>query len=193
MERTAIPDKPTMRSLYLRGQFGNRWAAWSLEDFLRRPVDELMAGRPVGLMYNGKPGTQLPCYAMLKYPFVAMELAGQWVRQHNADPRLITVSEGDGADSGRVLNAEVMRSDQYFDVLYSTRDDYMRQALASAPQHAQGLRAVMLLRSKMDAASWDNLQDIFDRWPDSVVELTVYNRGVGLLGSNTVFWEVREY
>jgi len=182
-----IPDKQVMRALYERDAFGNRFRSWSLDDLAAVAL-------PVGLMYNGQPGVRLPRYAEpLETRAEIEETCAAWLAL-GCDRRRITVSQSDrAANTGRLLQGEVMRDENYLSLTYTTVDDLMRRALAAQTRHAAGLRAVLLLRGAMDAASWDTLREIWDRWPSSIVEFSVFDRGVGSLGHNTIFWEVRDY
>ncbi len=69
----------------------------------------------------------------------------------------------------------------------------MRQAMQQA-QDAVGLTAERLLRAKMTASSYSDLQTLLELYPSSVIELGVYATPVGELPNrNTVIWEVRNY
>ena len=184
-----IPDKPTMRALYERDQFGNRFRTWALVDALSGSVT-----LPVGLMYNGKPGIRLPRYAEpLETQQALQDTCAAWLAL-GCDSARITVSQSDkAANTGRILQGEVTRDEYYLSLTYTRVDDLMRAALARETLHADGLRAKWMLQQAMDAASWDTLQDIWDRFPCSVVEFSIFDRGVGTLGHNTVFWECRNY
>jgi hypothetical protein len=53
----------------------------------------------------------------------------------------------------------------------------------------EGLRAVMLLRQTLFPSSWDNVQDLFARYPSAAIEFSAYEFPVGhLRGRNTVIW-----
>lgn len=184
-----IPDKVTMRDLFMRGQFGNRWPAWTLDEYIRDGV-ELDAG----LMYNGRPGTRLPNYCLMLKRVDVAATALEWISL-GCDRNRITVSRGSQDVPGIriVLQGEIQRDENYYTLLYSTQDTYMRDALAESPQHATGLHALLLLQRHMDAASLDTINDLFDRYPSAVIEFTTYDRSAGILGHNTVIWEVRHY
>lgn len=92
------------------------------------------------------------------------------------------------------LQGEVRRSERYLDLTYTTVAKPMRDALAESTQYASGVLAVSLLRSHMNPKSYDWLQELFDRYPDHVVEFTCLDTCWGTLpGYNTIFWEVRSY
>jgi hypothetical protein len=92
-----------------------------------------------------------------------------------------------------VLQAEVMNSPRFVDMHYCLHSGVgMRQAYAMM-SYANGLTAISLLRTYLDPPSMDMLLAILCDYSDSVVELSTYPIGVGVLGWNTLFWEVRNY
>jgi hypothetical protein len=97
-------------------------------------------------------------------------------------------------DDRVTLQAEVMNSERFIDMRYAldARGMGMRQAYDQM-KHANGLRAVTILKERLDAPSWDNLCRILQEYPDSVVELSAYEIPVGVLGHNALFWEVRDF
>ncbi len=61
-------------------------------------------------------------------------------------------------------------------------------------KQADGLLAVGLLKTHMDASSYDDLQEMFAEFEmGTVIEFSTYSRKVGVLLLNTVIWEVRGY
>ncbi len=68
-----------------------------------------------------------------------------------------------------------------------------RQAFKEDLRSASPGQGYWLVRHYMDNASWDNLWVLLETWPDHVVEFSCFDKGVGELGWNTVFWEVRDY
>lgn len=52
-----------------------------------------------------------------------------------------------------------------------------------------------LLNTYLDQASFDNMESLLENFPDHVIELTCARIGskIGVLGWNTVIWEVRKY
>lgn len=57
-----------------------------------------------------------------------------------------------------------------------------------------GAAVLALLDRYMDPSSRDDLNALFELYPDATVEFTCYDRGVGdVPGRNTIFWEVRNY
>ena len=120
------------------------------------------------------------------------DLVEVW-KQKGANPSLITLNES-APDVELILQGEVMRSTDYLTLRYSRMKTAMRIALALSSHHAVGINAVNIIKSAMDPASWDDLQEIFDQYEDAVVEFSTWSRDVGNCAfRNTVLWEVRNY
>jgi hypothetical protein len=89
------------------------------------------------------------------------------------------------------LQAEVMQDERYIYIRYAIGSGVgMRQAYPTM-QHAFGLKAITILKQYLDAPSLDELFRILKLYNSSVVELSSYDRSVGVLKLNTIFWEVR--
>ena len=68
----------------------------------------------------------------------------------------------------------------------------MRKALCNG-RHISRVAALDLLQRTMDYDSWSNFLWLRETFPGHVIELSVYSEPVGLLGWNSVVWEVRSY
>lgn len=92
------------------------------------------------------------------------------------------------------IQGEVLRGIRGLELTYSTVAKPMRDALKEETLYASGLRAVMLLKARMNRASWEWLDFLLETYPDHVVEFTTFDTNWGTIpGYNTVFWEVRKY
>jgi hypothetical protein len=100
------------------------------------------------------------------------------------------------------LQGEVMSHERHIWMRWSTLGVHMRRLwefyrdanAASASKlvrNSYGLKAWMLLERVMDADSIECLRDILHDYNHPVVEFTCCNQSVGVLGWNTIFWEVR--
>lgn len=70
----------------------------------------------------------------------------------------------------------------------------MREAMARGLLTPRGyLETLALCRHFMSAPSFDDLEALFDLYPDSTVEFTCYGDHDFDRGRNTIFWEVRNY
>lgn len=182
-----ILDKRQMRALFERGEFGNRLETWCVSNIHSVRL-------PVVLMYNGVPGVQLPRYCT---PIITMQdlkaLIAEWVALGCCADNITICENGLDGPYDRCIQGEVQRCEDYLYLYWTDVSDKMRQALARRSYHTTGAAAVAILEYYMDQASWENLNHLWEVYPDSVVEFTVFRKGVGDLGWNTVFWEVRNY
>jgi len=180
-----ILDKTDSIARWQKGEFGNLLLTWgSLNEYYTSGYTG-----DVVLRYKGTGGGGWCAYGVKKEDVPTT--VEKWVLE-GAEPHRIYLNESQ-SDEGLVLQGEVMRSTQYFSLRYSTLKKKMRDALAQDQKHVDGLQAVLILRSTMDDASWDKLNDLFDQYPDSVIEFSVWDHPIGDLGWNTVIWEVRDY
>ena len=127
-----------------------------------------------------------------------------WVRLSGLAVTTVLIDE-QAPDHLSTLKGEVMRCEKYLYLRYDmTPGLRMREAMAEddftfpvfpervrGMAHVDGIRAVELIRSKMDSIGIEMLNDIFDRFPDAIVEFSCYSKRIGWACSNTVFWEVR--
>jgi len=89
------------------------------------------------------------------------------------------------------LKGEVMRTERYLYMRYDQTPGLRMRAAYPTMKHVEGLRAVNLLKQHMDNPSWECLQDLFDRYPDAMIEFSCYSIPVGRFKWNTITWEVR--
>ena len=55
------------------------------------------------------------------------------------------------------------------------------------------VETLVLINTFMDPSSRDDVDQIFDLFPDATIEFTCFSCNVGVLQRNTMFWEVRNY
>lgn len=180
--------------LYHKGYYGNHLKFWSsLAAFsLDLKTGDWDEHTPVALRTSTTPGIQLPNYCVPTAPNEVFPLALRWFMLHNISLSDVVVNEI-GPDDSIVLQGEIMRTTKHYDLHYSEVKMLMRPALKFGGKHAHGLLALEKVRSVMDASSFDNLNRLFDEFEDAIIEFSVYDKGVGVLNLNTVFWEVRNY
>lgn len=69
-----------------------------------------------------------------------------------------------------------------------------RPAFASVSTHHEGTAARQLLRRHLNENSYHDVEELFEKYPGHVVEMTALDRCFGLVpGRNAVVWEVRDY
>lgn len=175
-----------MYDLYLRGCFGNKLRTW-------RSIQEYEASdfsQPVSIRYRGDAGGRWFAYNIARQD--VQPTLQTWVAQ-GAELGRVTINEVP-PDNELLLQGEVSLSVKHYDLRYSYAKTNMREALRDHQLHANGVIALTVMKAAMDDASWWDLQTLFDRYTDSVVEFSVWSRYVGDIPfRNTVFWEVRNY
>lgn len=93
-----------------------------------------------------------------------------------------------------LFQGEVQRQVGGLYLFYTTVAKPMRDALKEQAREARGIMAYALLRHYLCPCSYEWLMVLLDRYPDHVVEFSVYAREWGTIpGYNTVFWECRKY
>jgi len=69
-----------------------------------------------------------------------------------------------------------------------------RQIMLKPEPTLSGVAAVAKLKGVLNENGWDDVQDLLDLYPDHVLELSVFDRCLGVLpGRNYIMWEVRHY
>lgn len=180
-----IRSKLEMYSLYEKGEFGNRFECWpSLQAMLNSDCPDGQIN-----MRHRTNGLSGFLYMNLSRSDV-LEIMGREV----IPEREIPFTKGDQKDARfRTFQGEVVEDENGWSLHYSMLKEPMRSDLLKAGLYAQGLRARLLVRHFFDQSSYENLTHIFNQYPKHVVEFTCFSRSVGVLGWNTVFWEVRYY
>ena len=93
-----------------------------------------------------------------------------------------------------LFQGEVQRGIWGCDLLYTTVQKPMRDALREQSTSINGVLALFLLRRFLCSNSYEWLQHLLDTYEDHVVEFSTYSVEWGTVpGYNTVFWEVRRY
>lgn len=97
-------------------------------------------------------------------------------------------------DDNLRLQGEVAREVGGLCLTYSTTPGLrMREALKTA-KTARGVAAHAILGAYLWPASRDDLDALWDLYPDSVIEFSAYGCAVGdQRNRNTLIWEVRDY
>ena len=97
-------------------------------------------------------------------------------------------------DEYLTIQGEVMRSTENYSLTYSTIKAPMNIAFQKERLFAKGLIALNLLKENLCPPSYEEMQTLFDLFPDSVIEFSSYDISVGNVPNrNTVIWEVRNY
>lgn len=166
-------------------EFGNRVHSW---DTIAEVNASGLPG-PFAIRYR-TPGSPWCQYHIEKEKL--QEVADKFIAL-GANPALMEFSPMH-KENRLVLQGEVQRDHRGLCLLFSTAKAPMRVALSKAGQSVFGYTATQVLSSVMDAASYMDLRELLDSYPDHVIEFSTYSVNVGIIpGRNTVIWEVRKY
>lgn len=97
-------------------------------------------------------------------------------------------------DEKLLVQGEAQRGTHGLDLTYTRVKKPMKVALAEKTERARGLTAKMLLDHFMWPPSRDDLDALWDLYPDAVIEFSTYSTAIGdQPHRNTLIWEVRDY
>lgn len=182
-----IKNKSQMYDLYINNKLGNRLNIWSVKDYKTSDY----TGN-VGLRYNGSAGKSYPEYAKGKTREEVLELIEVW-KSLGAEEDKINVNEVT-YDYDQKYNCEIYRNEFYLELYYdddpkiSCREAMSKKGL----KKLSGLSAKLWLEAQLGSCGYLDLQDLFDEYPDGIIELTIFSHPVGLLPRrNYCIWEIR--
>lgn len=183
-----VANKSEMYSLYQRGRFGAGTRHWyGANAILAEMLPCDVVPRYAGLSGGVKPDRYGERVAAQDVP----ALVTSWIAAGYEPDRIVMGAAA--IDSSLVLQGEVMRTAQYLSLTYTRAQYPMRKAFETERLHADGLKALMILKSALCPASWDLLNDLLDDFDGAVVEFSVWGDHITEDGRNTIFWEVRHY
>jgi len=180
-----IKTKKESIDLYEKGFFGNKGLNWySFEDYLKSNYNGKIVIRE-----RKKFGKGVLLYDLSKEQVIDFfnkllrsEHKNYWMNA--AFPKEKALVQGEFYFSER---------GPYFHCSF-VRDKHLRDALDESKEHIYGLRALMILKQFLSASSYSDFEEIIELFPNSVIELSVYDINVGENNyRNTIFWEVRDY
>ena len=192
-----VPPVNTKRDFverYKLGEFGNASLTWdTIGSWERSMPKDWNDFRNVPALYhlrNRVAGG--PTY----YNLSSVQLLDKWdhlTRREGIDPKSLYISEMAPHHKG-TLQGEIMESPDGLYLHYNLVKKPMREGMAEAPRHAYGLEATGLLKTYMDANSYDWSMELLRKYTNHVVEFSCFSTKWGTLPNfNTVIWEVRNY
>ena len=177
-----IKTKREFYRLWFAGALGNRPHVWADHQALHLALlrGELSYEKPIVIRHTNS----------VAWPTRYDVPAGEALR---TAPHGATFNEA--LDESRILiQGEVMRGERGLELTYSTTPKKMKVALSVAPMYVVGLSAKIVLDRFLSPSSRDDLEAIWDLFPDAVIEFGVYDKFVGdQPHRNTLIWEVRNY
>lgn len=178
-----VKDKTQMYEMLRAGLFGNTLRTWDTEEAY------LASG------YRGR--TSLRC----KQPGVTFRhglshdevLVAYHQCFEGCNPSEFVFCES-APDWAVTIQGEVQRGWEGLTLTGSHDKSNNREAMRNKPFQLYGLVAQITLQEFMDPASYDDVMELLELYPDHVVEFSTFSVSLGSIpGRNTVIWEVRLY
>lgn len=110
-----------------------------------------------------------------------------------------TVQEIPCPDSRRVIQFEAMLGPSWpgacagVELFYELESTEPLRGIRERCRTASGLLAQSILRTYLSESSYETLQGIWDRHPDSIIEFTEFSQPCGVFHQRGVVWEVRDF
>jgi hypothetical protein len=191
IEEGRIGSKLEYYTLYERGFFGNKALTWD-------SIDEIENSDWKGkICIRGRKGI-----ARSKARFnLTLEEAKGYLKELQKEgiyPRDLKFNQSLPDEElriqGEVMGDVVNLRPQHIHLTYSTIKKPMNYALAEETLYAEGLNALMLLKGNLFPSSYEDISELFELFPESVIEFSAYDIMLGSLPNrNTLIWEVRNY
>lgn len=184
-----IQDKGTFKRLSARGLLGNTFQQWDTAKALwSSGYHGWLTVRAV------RPGDKhlfVPC--ILRADLGHWLDMNFWTCGHSPDG-LVYFQECPGPDTQRIINLEAGHLDTGLYVRYALDDPTnLRHSLEQRGQDAEGLTALLTLQRYVPAEDLDTMRGLWDLYPGSIIEASVFSRACGIQGRKTIIWEVRNY
>ncbi len=182
-----IPDKATFKKLSEAMQLGNRFRQWNTVAALR--VDGYVGWVYIRGPYAGWP-YMIPWADSTKLEGIVELL----VIASGTQEALLQFVEIPAQDTPRRLSFEAMRDEQYMTITYANSPTLpLRDDLLQNGKTATGLRAWEIFLAAVPPEEREMYTDIWDNYPDAVIESVVYEQPVGVLNKCGIIFEVRDY
>lgn len=196
----SITTKSDFYALYYRMALGNTIRQWDWDEYNGLYLTNDLPQDIVGYAVRVK----IPNNPYMRYE-LSEDQAIDYSRgliAKGVDPTDLNISEL-APDHRLTLQGEIMRSTNYCDGWLRTKfdrdnpaDNRMRSSYPGVCPHSHytsGLSMWLRIKTAMDSRSWDCLQELLDTYPDDIIEFSCYDCQVGVLGCNSIIWEVRSY
>jgi hypothetical protein len=177
-----IRSKAEFFRLWNAGALGFKLRTWDTPEAAVASGVSLVGFRQVGTAGGGR-------FVMARRADIAA-IAAQW--RHDGIPYMICEA---APDEFGTLQGEVCRGTRGWEGLLGRCEGLrMRDAIARGLlRPVSGVAVLALLNACMSPPSRDDLDALFDLYPDATVEFTCYGEYNFERGRNTIFWEVRNY
>lgn len=182
-----VRTKAQMYSFLRSGRFGNTLRSWPSYGAM---VESGFSGK-IGLRCSGKAGGGRCAYDLNEIEAVAQAMLWETA----GVPKSIIQWCEAAPDQYVKFQGEICQTEwSGYALHYSTVKAQMRPALAAGAKNHVGPGALLICKAAMDPASYEDLCELLEDFPDATVEFSCYSICLGAKkGRNTIFWEVRNF
>jgi hypothetical protein len=184
-----LDTKGIFFEVWHRGGLGSKLRSWRAPQFV--PKEK---GLQIMLRAKGGPGGSLLAHWVSR-----PRLEAEWLRMQERFPGVRWELNECAPDETSTLQGEIVESPTLDLFAYERPSSRigellrMRDILPLASRY-QGLMAKQLLKRHLWPASYDDLMELLDLFPEHVVEFSAYSRACGWAKQrNTLIWECRRY
>lgn len=180
-----IKTKQEMYDLQQKGLLGNYLRVWNACGPVGPPYPEWYTLR-----------SKVPDWTGFIPVLHRRNLAEEVLRAMNNGSRWEDLIVGEIPDptSERIMNCQVIRTTEYIEVffdMFTTRS--LRASMKMARTPLRGVWGQMVLNTWVPAPGLEEIEMIWDRYPEATIEFTVWSKPCGAFKHQTTIWEVRNY
>lgn len=187
IEKRRIETKDDYYFLYEKGFLGNKPLTWnSIEEIKQSGWKDRICIRGRKGILREKSRFNLTIEEAVNYI--------EQLRSEGISPDKLAFNQS-MPDEHLLIQGEIMRkAPEIYSLTYTTIKKPMNRAFEDKTLYADGLNAINLVKRNLSPSSYDDLQTLFDIFPDSIIEFSAYDILLGNLPNrNTIMWEVRNY
>ncbi|VVB82020.1 Uncharacterised protein [uncultured archaeon] len=192
IESGVVNSKQEYYFLYENGLLGNRPLTWnSIEEIAKSKWKGKICLRGKTGIPRSKSRFNMTLEETVKYVKELEQegISSEKLTFNQSMPDEHLTIQGEVTREGKLMGGKT----DFIFLTYSTIKEPMNRALEKETLHEQGINALVRIKENLDASSYENLLELFNMFPDAMVEFSSYEIGVGNLNRNTIFWEVRNY
>jgi hypothetical protein len=182
-----IDNKVNMYKLWQAGALGNKIRTWnSIQEITDSGHQGTISIRVKQAAGGGK------CAYNVKVSDAAA-ITNEWIKE-GVPLGAITYNES-APDELLITQGEIMQTYDRYELRYCEDKIKMRDAMKDGvAKKMRGASVIYYLSTRMTPSSWEDMKDLFELYPNAVLEFSVYDMCLGCYpGRNTILWECREY
>lgn len=198
MNIPTVSTKAEFMALSAKGQLGNTFQRWDTLSLLEASGYQGW----VTIRSKDRDSPFFIGWVQIEPTHKYLHRAQMLLRSKGAKPEdldKLYFQEVPGPRTKRLMNAEIMGGGEVVGwkspiLKYGSSETMtLRDDLNENGAAVEGVAASIRLRHVCGDEAWTDVMEMLHRYPQSVIEFTVFDKPVGTEHRNTIFWEVRNY